>query len=436
MRILFVSYDLIGADIACRLKQEGHDVKFHIIEKDRRDNLENLVPKTVDWKKELVWVGKGENSLIIFDNVGYGKKQDQLRKKGYSVFGGCELGDKLEENRQFGKEVFGHYGLNTVPLINIDSVQDAINFVKRNPHAWVIKQNGNDGKDFSYVGEFDDGHDIVNVLENFKLRYTDTVITLQQKITGVEIGVGRYFNGHDWVGPIEINIEHKKLYPGDLGSTTGEMGTLAWYDDDEKNKLFQETLAKIKPYLEEVDFRGDFDINCIVNEEGVFPLEATARFGSPIIHLHTEIHQSPWGDFLKAIADGKPYDLKWRKGYGIVVLVTVPPFPYNQKAKGVCWKGINVYFDEEAKKNLEHIHFEEMSVDRHGQYYISGDHGYILYVTEMGKKVKDVMTKTYDLLKHIYIPKMFYRNDIGLKFINEDYVKLKRWGYIKEPKIK
>jgi hypothetical protein len=57
------------------------------------------------------------------------------------------------------------------------------------------------------------------------------------------------------------------------------MGTLMWYEPDNNNRLFQEVLAPFAPYLEEINFRGAFDINCNVNEQGAFPLEATSRFG-------------------------------------------------------------------------------------------------------------------------------------------------------------
>ncbi|HLN18920.1 MAG TPA: phosphoribosylglycinamide synthetase C domain-containing protein, partial [Patescibacteria group bacterium] len=208
-------------------------------------------------------------------------------------------------------------------------------------------------------------------------------------------------------------------------------------DNNEKNKLYLETLAKLKPFLQKINFKGDIDINCIVNNKGAFPLEATSRFGSPAIHLHSEINRSPWGDFLKAIADGKDYKLKWKRGYGIVVVVTVPtsnPFPFTKSEVYTSPKGMNIYFDKSlTKKDFEHIHFEDVSmkkVNGKEQYYISDDRGYVLYVTAMGKTVEEAREKAYKLIKKIHIPKMFYRNDIGLKFITEDEKKLRKWGYL------
>ena len=35
------------------------------------------------------------------------------------------------------------------------------------------------------------------------------------------------------------------------------------------------------------------------------------------------------------------------------------------------------------------------------------------------------------MIKNIYIPKMFYRDDIGNSFLKENKAKLKKWGYLK-----
>ena len=433
MNILFISNDLIAGNLAYLMKKEGHHVKLFIQEKKRRGNFDYLVEKVTNWKKELRWVGK--DGLIVFDDSGYGKIQDSLRKKGYTVFGGCELGDKLEANREYGQEIFAKYGIKTVPLKNFDNMDDAVMFVKENPNTWVIKQNGHAPKSLNYVGHFADGKDVISVLKNYLQNplINRQKITLQQRVDGVEIGVGRYFNGSDWVGPIELNVEHKKFFPGDIGPTTSEMGTLAWYDDNEDNKLFQETLAKLKPYLKEINFKGDMEINCIVNQTGAYPLEATPRFGSPIIHLHTEMHKSPWGEFLHAVASGKKYDLKWNSGYSIVVVGAVAPFPYTKSLKDTLSYGMNIYFDDVTEEEFTHIHLEEVSLrikSPDKQLYISDNRGYIVYVTEMGKTVKEAQTKSYSLIKKIIVPKMFYRNDIGTRFIEESEAKLKKCGYL------
>lgn len=430
MNILFISSsNVIAANIALLLKKEGHSVRLFIDEKDRKMNFENMVDKSDEWKNDLTWVG--EEGLIIFDDIGYGKIQDELRKDGFAVFGGCEIGDRLETDREFGQQILKEYGVDVLETLNFSNVDDCIEFVEKNKKAWVIKQNDHSAKNLNFVPFLEDGSDVLSVLKNYREnnRGKEISLTLQEKADGVEVGVGRFFNGNDWVGPIEINIEHKKMFPGDLGPATSEMGTVAWYDDNEENVIFQKTIAKLKPFLKQINFKGDFEVNCIVNEKGIFPLELTPRLGSPIIYLQSEIHKSPWGEFLAAIARGKKYDLKWEKGFGIVVLVAVPPFPYTHKLLEISPKNINIFFKNIPISEFEHIHFEGVA-KRGDEYYISDEQGYVLYVTAIGKDIEYAQKKAYELIKKIYIPKMFYRNDIGLKFIKTDRELLKKWGYI------
>jgi len=431
MNILFVSLDLSGADLAYRLQNEGHDVRFFIDEKSQKNNYKGILNIVKDWKKELSWVGK--EGLIIFDSIGYGKDQDKLRKQGYSIIGGSEAGDKMEHDRQYCKKVFASCGIPVISAKSFTKINDAINYIKKNKGPWVVKQNGHADKIFNYVGDFEDGRDVIEVLKNYYRYEKDecSTIDLQKKALGIEVGVARYFNGNNWVGPIELNIEYKDLYPGGLGPKTYEMGTLMWLTDDEDNKLYQETLAKLEVYLRKINFRGDVDINCIVNEDKVYPLEATTRFGWPATHLHVELIKSPLGEFFKAVADGKSYDVKYKKEFGVAVLVATPPFPYLIRMNKYSSKGENIYFSSDFnKEDLNHIHFEEVSRDKCGSYSISGNTGFILHVTQSDKNIVEANEKVLNIIRKIIIPKKFYRNDIGLPFYYKDRQALKKWGWI------
>jgi len=431
MNILCISKDLSSGDLCSRFQNEGHAVRLFIDDQNQKKNYEGIIKKVTDWKNELEWVGK--DGLIIFDSCGYGKEQDELRASGYSVFGGNAYADMLEHDRQYGQKILSVSGIPTVPSKSFSNTDDAIDFVRVNPAKWVIKQNGHVDKMFNYVGQLSSGEDVIDLLDSYCLSNKEecSSIDLQSKIEGVEIGVARYFNGNDWVGPIEINLEHKDLFAGSIGPKTFEMGTLVWYEEDESIKLFQKILAPLKPYLQKIEFIGDVDVDCMINDSGAYPLEITPRLGWPSTHVHVELHISPWGEFLKAVADGKPYDLKYKKEYGIVILVATPPFPYQGELKKYSSQGMTINFSEKmSPQEMEHIHFEDVSKTAQGKYVITGDSGFVLHVTHTGKTVEEARNNALDIVKKIVIPKMFYRNDIGMKFINEDEKKLRAWGWI------
>jgi phosphoribosylamine-glycine ligase len=121
--------------------------------------------------------------------------------------------------------------------------------------------------------------------------------------------------------------------------------------------------------------------------------------------------------------------VRWKKGYGIVTLLATAPFPYIEETD-LSPKGLLVSFDKKLQKNdWKHIYFEGVAFDKkHKKFYVADYQGYALYVAHFGKTVEVARKGMYDIIRKIYIPKMFYRNDIGEKFLAEGRRKLKNLG--------
>ncbi len=168
---------------------------------------------------------------------------------------------------------------------------------------------------------------------------------------------------------------------------TSEMGTLMWFDADEQNRLFTETIDRLTPWLRQAKFRGDIDINCIINEEGVFPLEVTARFGYPALHGSCALTKSPFGEFLKSVADGMESAVEYHRAFGLVVQVAVPPFPYLAINEKYNPEGLKIYFTQPvSEEEMAHIHFNDVCLrgnDGNRQYAIAARQGYVLCVTRL-----------------------------------------------------
>ena len=431
MRILIISHECDSIDLARRLVQEGNKVKFYCNSSGYdRVGMGFGIRKVRDWKRELSWVGK--DGLIIFDYTGFGKTQDELRAQGYAVVGGSETGDRLELDRNYASTVLKEHGLNILPQHHF-GLSEAIKYIKEHAGPWVIKHNGYADKTLTYVGRLPDGRDVIDVLNSY--RTTCRSVVIQKKVQGVEIGVGRFFNGEGWTGPIELNIEHKKLFTGGLGPKTSEMGTLMWFVDNEQNRLFSATIGRLTPWLQQSRFKGDIDINCIINEEGIFPLEVTARFGYPALHGSCALTRSPFGEFLKAVADGKESSMQYHESFGIVVQMAVPPFPYRAINETYNPEGLKIYFtDSLTPEDMNHIHFNDVCLrkkkDGNREYTIAARHGYVMCITGIGDTVDAARHKAYSLIGKAVVPKMFYRKDIGVKFVEQDQAQLQQWGWL------
>ena len=425
-RFLFVSLDALISDIAWQVHREGNEVRYYIASESERDIGDGFVPKVDDWESHVDWA-----DVIVFDDVmGQGEKAAALRAAGKHVVGGTAYTDKLEDDRTFGQQELKKHGVSIIPFQEFTDFDAAIEHVRAHPAAYVIKPSGEaqNIKRLLFVGQEDDGLDVIQVLESYKAVYADTVkvFQLQRRMRGVEVAVGAFFNGSDFMLPININFEHKPLFPGNIGPATGEMGTCMYWS--EPNRIFKATLAKLRNKLADEGYVGYIDVNCIVNGQGIYPLEFTARFGYPTISIQADGINMPMGDFLHGMASGTLTRFKTRKGFQIGLRIVVPPFPYDDpKTFSANSKDRVIIF---RKPNYEGVHIEDVR-QVNGEWLITGKSGVVLIVTGMGASVKQAQAQAYQRVRNILIPNMYYRTDIGDRWF-EDHDKLHTWGYLRE----
>jgi phosphoribosylamine---glycine ligase len=423
---LFVSLTGLIADIAWQVTKEGHAVKFFIQDKDERDIADGFVQKVDEWESHVDWA-----DVIVFDDtLGQGEKALALRKKGKLVVGGTPYSDRLEDDRSFGQEELKKAGVSIIPYKEFNSFDDAIAYVRANPDRYVIKPSGEaqNVKRRLFVGEEEDGKDVVRMLEAYKKSFSKEIkiFQLQKRVVGVEVAVGGFFNGKEFATPINVNFEHKKLFPGNIGPPTGEMGTSMFWS--QPNKIFNMTLKKMESRLKDEGYVGYIDVNCIVNGNGVYPLEFTARFGYPTIMIQQEGMLTPIGQFFYELAGGTLTKFKTKSGFQVGVRIVMPPFPFDDDATFDSFsRGATIEF---KKPVGEEAHIEDCKlVD--GQWIIAGTSGVIMTVVGCGATMKQAQSQAYTKVRNIMIPNMYYRDDIGERWI-EDSDKLHTWGYLRD----
>jgi len=407
---LFVSLEGLISDVAWQVVKEGHNVKYFIDSKDEKAVADGFVPKTDDWEKDVEWA-----DVIVFDDVlGQGEKAQKLRQQGKLVVGGTPYTDKLEDDRGFGQNELKKAGVPIIPQENFTSFDKAIEYVKQNPNKYVIKPSGEaqNVKQLLFVGEEEDGKDILHMLEDYKATWSNRIkeFQLQRKINGVEVAVGAFFNGYEFMQPINVNFEHKKLFPGNIGPSTGEMGTSMFFS--EPNRIFSATLKKMESVLRREKYVGYIDINCIVNNNGIYPLEFTSRFGYPTISIQQEGLLMPMGEFLHGMAEGTLSKFKARSGFQV--------FETYSKDAVIMFK----------KPDFAGIHIEDIR-KFNNEWLVTSIKGVALIVVGLGQTMKQAQAQAYNRIENIMIPNMYYRKDIGDRWF-EDSDKLHNWGYLRE----
>jgi phosphoribosylamine--glycine ligase len=342
--------------------------------------------------------------------------------------GGSTYTDKLENDRLFGQNELARAGVAVLPNWDFSDFDPAIEFVQMNPGRYVLKPNGvaQNEKELSFIGKEEDGADMVDVLQHYKKSWAKKLnsFQLQKFAQGVEVAVGAFFNGREFCGPVNVNFEHKRMFAGDLGPNTGEMGTLMFWSS--QSRIFNETLGKMKEKLAACGYVGYIDINCIANAKGIYPLEFTSRFGYPTISIQMEGISSHWGDFLYSLAHGEHAELRVKKGFQIGVVVAVPPFPFRdfQAFRRYSEDAIIIF----KKPNFEGVHLGDVKlVD--GDWRLAGQSGYAVIVTGSSLTVEDAQKQVYKRVENILIPNMFYRTDIGNRWTHDSDM-LHSWGYL------
>jgi phosphoribosylamine--glycine ligase len=367
----------------------------------------------------------------VCETAGFGAHADALRLDGFRVIGGSAFGDRLENDRAFGQSLMRSVGMRTAATQAFCTFQGGIDFLLSHPGRYVYKlSDGASASTRNYVGELDDGRDLLAVLQDECARAIPgerTNFVLMEHLTGVEVGVGAYFNGEDFLMPACIDWEHKRFFPGNLGELTGEMGTVVSYRDSKW--LFDATLSRIAPALREAGHCGYLNINTIVNSEGIWPLEFTSRFGYPGFAICDALQAEGWGDLLKRVADRSALTFPTHSDYAVGVVLTVPPFPYEFGYSQLS-KGARIFFrDTLPPGDQEHLHYGEVEMSD-GHLVTSGSLGYVMVVTGTGKTIGEAQDAAYGRVRKIVIPNMRYRNDIGDRLREQDLAQLISWGFL------
>ena len=422
MRVLGVTETCDLGSIYLRLIAEGHEVRVSVSEPLAAGTMVGMVERTGDWRAQLSWVrAAGPDGIILFEAVGFGVLQDELREAGFNVVGGSTFGDRLESDRAFALKLLAQHGLNIASVAEFSSAGPAIADLKARPRRCVFKMSASAGDTF--VGDRSDGSDVAALLLAAPPKEGEGFI-LMDHVDGIETGIGAYFNGECFLRPACLDWEHKRFFAGDMGELTGEMGTVATFESSDV--LFDATLAPLEPMLREAGHVGYVNLNAIVNVAGVWPLEFTCRFGYPGFAVLEPLQSVTWAELFQTMIQRTEVHLRTRPGFSLCIVLTTPPFPYSRHyiASPV---GLPVTVDDVEP---EHLHYGEVGLVG-GQLVTAGLYGWTAVVTGTGNTVGQAKLAAYSRAARVHAPNLRYRSDIGDKLIAGDLERLADWGWLK-----
>ena len=417
-----------------RLMEAGHEVKVYVENADYHDVYAGILTFTPDWRCELDWIRQaGRDGIILFESATKGSMQDALRQEDFQVIGGSAFGDMLEGNREYGQQIMQEMGMQIANTFHFTDYDLAVTFIRKTNKRYVYKSNGADSeRTRNFVGMTGDGTDLITLLSHYQNQQDKNLnvdFVLMDYISGIEIGVGAYFNGEQFLQPACLDWEHKRFFSGNLGELTGEMGTIVTYGGAEI--IFQRTLLQLESRLKESGYCGYINLNMIANAEGLWPLEFTSRFGYPGYSICGALHQDSWETLFRRLLKKSSLYIATHAGFAAGVVLSVPPFPYNYGYE-VLSKGMPIMFQPSfTESDAKYLHFNEVA-KLDNLLVTSGVTGNIATAVGIGATIEQARQQVYDLAAKIILPNIRYRHDIGANLMAGDLQQLIDWGYMAE----
>lgn len=440
MRILILDVKSNGLDLALRCRAAGHEVQWY----DQPDK-KNGWPKAGhgmfrkiqdydDLRRRWLWWA---DLVVCMDNAIYLEMLQPYRMQGVRIWGCTPENVKLELDRDMGQKAMAKAGMQVIPTKRFYSYTDAITFVKKNPQYLVSKPSGDAAKTLSYVAH--DAGDLVFMLEKWSKKPELIAAArkygfiLQEKKKGCEMAAGAWFGPGGFGKWICENWEYKKFMNDDLGMTTGEQGTLARCVT--KSKLADQVVFPLEEQLHKIGYVGYVDVNCIIDEDGPWPLEFTLRDGCPVRYNMTALRRSDPAQYMLDLIEGRDTQ-DFHDDVSVSVVVSIPHYPVSDlTAKEV--QGFPLYnLGDDDNVHLVEV-MQGVAPTLVGSKVVdlpcivtSSDYVYV--ATGRGQTITGARRSAYSTIKRIKIPNSpQYRTDIGSGRFKQQLPIIQASGYAK-----
>lgn len=408
MKFLMISGGGDGLGLALRLKDEGNDVAVWIREGRSKKNYNGLLRKVDKWEEFL-----DKDTVVLFDSNGGGRTADRLRARGHFVFPGSTFADQLELDRQVAFELMQQCGVRVPEYKAFSSWDKARGWVKETGERLCFKPSGDSVNQLgSYLAY--DTDDMIEFLDNAQEKHKGRPEFLLQKfVEGYEISSEGWFNGERFMRPFNHTIERKALMNDDIGPSTRCAGNIVW--TCETSPVIEAGIKLMEPLLREREYLGPIDLNTIVNEEGVWALEFTPRFGYEALPSLLELFEKPVGETLAALARGeRPTSLPMSSvpnTFASALFLSIPPYPTDKAPQeGIPVRGF-------TKQDRAHLYFYDVMLDEKLRIVTTPAYGAIVTITSKGDDIVTAMKEPLETAKRAKIPDKQFRTDLTDVFV-------------------
>lgn len=340
---------------------------------------------------------------------------DQLRDRGFAVFGPGADGARIEGSKAFAKEIMEAAGVPTAHAALFSDYESAAAFVRRYEPPVVVKADGlAAGKGVIIAHTLEEAE--AALAECFvEQRFGDAarIVLVEEFLEGEEVSLLSLVSG-EYILPLAPAQDYKRALDGDQGPNTGGMGSYSPVPavDDESYADLVETV--VRPTVAElrrrgIDYRGVLYAGLMLTPQGPMVLEFNCRFGDPETQALLPRLRSDLFDLLWAAAHGDPLPtaVEWSSGPAVGVVLASQGYPASS-SKGDVIAGLEKV---QAMRDVEVFHAATTMAGRS----VVTDGGRVLTVTALGDTFAQARARAYEAVAVISFTGEQHRSDIGLR---------------------
>lgn len=367
----------------------------------RADDFEGLAHFAASTKIDLTFVGPEQP---LAEGI-----VDYFNERNLRIFGPTKAAAQIEGSKSFAKELMRKYDIPTAAYGTFTDVNEAKSFITENGAPIVVKADGlAAGKGVVVAMTIDEAYEAVeDMIGNQKFGESSSKVVIEEFLDGEEFSYMSFV--HDGqIYPMVIAQDHKRAFNGDQGPNTGGMGAyspvpqiLEFVIQESYDKVVKPTVEAMTE--EGMSFTGILYAGLILTKNGPKVIEFNARFGDPETQVVLPRMTSDFGEFMMALMDGKPYDLKWSEDAVLGVVVAADGYP------GEVEKGKSLPDLSNLSAELDVFH---AGTKLSGERFVSNG-GRVVLVTSRASTLKEAQRKVYEGLDGLEWRGFFYRTDIG-----------------------
>jgi phosphoribosylamine--glycine ligase len=340
---------------------------------------------------------------------------DELRGRGFAVFGPGADGARIEGSKAYAKEVMETAGVPTGRAATFTAYDDALSYVRRHRVPSVIKADG------LAAGK---GVIVAKTLEEAEAALTQCFVTrsfgdaadtvlVEEYLEGQEVSLLSIVSGEQ-ILPLAPAQDYKRIFDEDRGPNTGGMGSYSpvpVVDGGLYQRLVDEVVGPTVRELarRKTDYRGVLYAGLMLTADGPKVLEFNCRFGDPETQALLPRLESDLLGLLATAAEGGKLAsaARWRRGAAVGVVMASRGYPASS-SKGDVITGL-----EKACKH-EGVQVFHAATSRANENVVTAG-GRVLTVTGLGDTYAHARARAYEAVGEIDFEGEQHRSDIALR---------------------